>query len=144
MKTTLAASFLSLILCLIPVASHGQDSAPVLDETDLSDADLPPPSPEQAPESAIVINPEDAQSGDGLVKIVKDSDQYADILRSDKLVERLALVSESGCQVGIGQIGKVSFCSSDTTLELLGRPVFTCPVLSGNTYGPCKVIPKEG
>lgn len=121
-----------------------QEVIPQLDTTSLDDPDLPPPAAEQAPESAHVITPDLAAGDDGIVRVERDGDSYANVTRSNKLIERIALVTgDDGCTSGVGQVGSIAFCSSETTLSLMGRPSFKCPHISGSSYGPCKAEPTE-
>jgi hypothetical protein len=87
---------------------------------------------------ANVINP-DVASGTGIVKLVKESDEYVDVVRSGEIVERLSLIDDGTCLVGTGQIGAASFCSGLATLKLEGRPNFDCPDAGSNEYGPCSM-----
>lgn len=148
-KLLLITSLLSL-LALPALADEDQpwdpasEVIPQGDTTSLDDANLPPPASEQAPEAAHVITPDLSAGDDGIVRIERDGDSYANITRANKLVERVALVTgDDGCRTGVGHVGTVAFCDSGTKLNLMGRPPFECPLHSGSLYGPCKAVPTE-
>lgn len=87
-------------------------------------------------DAANVINP--SESSNGKVELEKEA-EYVNIKRSGVLVERVPLMSSGDCEEGLGQVGKVMFCSSGATLRLMGRPTYTCPSQSSSLYGPCEV-----
>jgi hypothetical protein len=95
---------------------------------------------EESGDVANVINPESNPDEEGIVRVVKDSDEYAEVIRSGALVERVSLVNEDECHIGVGQIGTVRFCDGEATLSLDGRPAFICPISAvSNSFGPCVV-----
>lgn len=143
MKTKTLSVILIILLFAVPVSSIAQDGGDAIPEVILNDDD---PQTEgttaggeptsDGGDAANVINP--SESSNGKVELEKEG-EYVNIKRSGVLVERVPLLSNESCEEGLGQVGKVMFCSSGVTLQLMGRPTYHCPAQSSTLYGPCAV-----